>query len=306
MILIRNLNKTQIKDPLCLTIGNFDGIHLGHQKILKQVINEAKKNNLKSGVLSFEPHPYFFFKKEKLKNFKIFNLSQKINFIRNLDIDYLIILHFNQEFAQISANNFIENILIKKLNTKKLVVGYDFAFGKNRSGDFQTLKNYSLKSDFLVEKIEPLLINNQICSSSLIRENILNGNFMNCTEFLGKNFFINSPVLSGKRIANKIGFPTANQIPKKNIIKPKYGVYKTKTYIPSLNKKFDSITNFGVKPTFNNHKKELFETHIFNFSNDIYDQKITVEFIDFIRDEKKFNNIDELKAQIKRDVQLFN
>lgn len=304
MIFIKNLNQAQINKPLCLTIGNFDGIHLGHQKILKQVKNTANENNLQSGVLSFEPHPYFFFKKEKLTNFRIFNLSQKINLIKEQKIDYLIILQFNNNFAQITAEDFIKKILIDKLNLKKLIVGYDFAFGKNRLGNFHTLVKAAQENNFSVNKIDQLTIDNKICSSSLIREYIMQGDFLNCSKFLGQNFYITSAVISGQKIARQIGFPTINLLPKKGLIKPKYGVYKTTTYIPKLDKKFPSITNFGIKPTINNQKKELYETHILNFNGDLYNQKIKIEFHDFLREEKKFANIDQLKTQIENDIKL--
>jgi riboflavin kinase/FMN adenylyltransferase len=300
MILIRNLKNLILTQPLCLTIGNFDGFHIGHQKIIKEVKNIADKNSYKSAILTFEPHPSSFFKKEQNKKFKISSIAQKLNFIKKNNLDYAIFIKFNNQLSQLSPKEFIDDILIRKLNIAHLVIGYDFVFGKNRSGDISTLLKY--KDDkFDVTQIKAISINNEICSSSNIRQKIISGNINIANNLLGDYFNINSRVIMGQKIASNLGYPTANFKISDNIIKPKFGVYKTKTYIYNLKQEFNSITNYGVKPTIGNNN-EIFETHIPNFSNNIYNEKISTRFIEFIRAEKKFDNIDLLKKQIEIDI----
>ena len=301
MKLIRSLNNLKLTQPLCLTIGNFDGFHLGHQKIVKDLKSHCNKNNYKSAILSFEPHPYSFFKKENNKKFRISSLSQKLKFIKDTNIDYAIILAFNSNFAQISASDFINEILVNKLNVKHIVIGYDFVFGKNRSGNIETLINNSFNR-YIVNQIDAININHEICSSSNIRENITSGEINIANNLLNKKFSIDSRIISGQKIARKIGYKTANFIIPSYIIKPKYGVYHTKTYIHKFNKEYNSITNFGVKPTISSSCKEIFETHIPNFDKDIYGHKISTKFVKFIREERKFSNLNQLKEQIAKDL----
>ena len=308
MILIRNLNQINHQLPkLALTIGNFDGVHLAHQKIIEKTQEIAQKNNLSSALLSFEPHPILFLNKNKSDfnhDFRITNLANKINLLKKYNLDYIIILPFNNNLSSIKANNFIEDILINKFNVKSLIIGYDFTFGKGREGNFKTLENYN----FDLHEINPIKIfdknHNEITiSSSLARQYLKNGEIKSLNQILGHNFAIDGIVVEGKKIAGELGFKTANINHKINLIKPKFGVYKTRTFINDENKFYDSITNFGIKPTFDNSSlKPLFETHLLDFSKNLYHKKIRVEFLDFIRDEKKFSSIEELKKQIKIDI----
>jgi len=298
MILIRSLNFLQNLPPLALTIGNFDGVHLGHQEIILQTKKIAKEKNLASAILTFEPHPISFFDSKKAENFRINSLAQKLKILRQHELDYVIILPFNKNFSEISAQDFALKILREAFRVKALIIGYDFTFGKNRQGNFKLLEE--LEFDLL--EISPLKKNQQTCSSTLVRKLITEGKISEANQILGRNFAIEGVVNSGRKLASQLGFPTANLAIKKQIIKPKFGVFKTKTFIPKLGKTFDSITNFGVKPTINHGNQPLFETHILNFDQKIYGQKIVVEFLDFIRDEKKFTSIDELKTQIARDL----
>ena len=312
MILIRNLNQINHQLPkLALTIGNFDGVHLAHQKIIEKTQEIAKKNNLSSALLSFEPHPISFLNKNKSDfngDFRITNLANKINLLKKYSLDYLIILPFNNNLSSIKANNFIEEILINKFNVKSLIIGYDFTFGKGREGNFKTLESYN----FDLHEINPIKIfdknhNEVTISSSLARQYLKSGEIKSLNQILGHNFTIDGIVVEGKKIAGELGYKTANINHKINLIKPKFGVYKTRTFIEDENKFYDSITNFGIKPTFDNSSsKPLFETHILNFSKNLYHKKIRVEFLDFIRDEKKFSSIEELKKQIKIDINIKN
>ncbi len=302
MKLIRNLKNINILPQLSLTIGNFDGIHLGHEEILKDVKAQANRLNISSAVLTFEPHPFNFFKPESRDNFRITSLAQKLKIFETHNIDFVIVLPFNQKFCDISAQDFIDEILVRSLKIKHLTIGHDFVFGKNRQGNFSLLTDNSKKSAFDLNEIKAFKKDDITCSSSIIRELIRNGDIAKANQLLNKNFTICGIVNQGRKLASKIEFPTANMIAKPQILQPKFGVYKTITTIPHLNKKFASITNFGIKPTINHNAAPLFETHIFNFSHDIYGKKIIVEFIDFIREEKKFSSINELQAQIKEDI----
>lgn len=300
MKLIRNLNNIKINEKLALTIGNFDGIHLGHIEIINQVKNIAKSNNLKSAILSFYPHPVNYFKAETKEGFLINSLSHKLDIFKKLEVDYAIILPFNKDLANIEARNFVTEILIKKLNVKDLTIGYDFTFGKNRKGNFKMLENY--QNNFSLNEVFPVKNNLQTCSSSFVRKLIRDGKILEANKILNRNFKISGIVNHGKKLGNQIGFPTVNLPKKPHLTQPKFGVYKTRIFIHKENKYYDSITNFGIKPTVTNEKIATFETHIFNFNKDIYSQKVTLEFIDFIREERKFNSIIELKKQIEIDV----
>ncbi len=302
MLTIRKPQQIKASSPLALTIGNFDGVHLGHSKIVDEVKNFAKEKNLLSAILTFEPHPIAFFKSDRAKDFRITSLSQKLKIFREKKIDRVIILPFNQKIASIKAEDFIEQILVKALNIKHLSVGYDFIFGQNREGNFQLLEQAAKKFGFELNQISALKEANQICSSSLIRKFISEGKIIEANRFLGRNFTIYGNVNEGRKLAHQLGFPTANLLVKPHIIKPKFGVYKTLTFIPSLDKKFPSISNFGVKPTICGDSIPLLETHILNFDQNIYGKKIEVELLDFVREEKKFESLEDLKVQIKKDL----
>lgn len=309
MILIRNLNQINHQLPkIALTIGNFDGVHLAHQNIINKTKEIAKKHQIKSALLSFEPHPIVFLNRHLdnyQSNFNLSSLAQKLRLLQKFYLDYVIILPFNQSLSQNSAVEFIERILIDKINTKSLVVGYDFTFGNKRDGNLKTLESYN----FDLHQIAPIKIftqnNDEITiSSTLARNYFKNGKIKELNKILGYNFAIDGRVVNGQKIARQLGFKTANIKPKTPIITPKYGVYKTQTIINNYDKKFLSITNFGLKPTLSEGKEliPIFENHIIDFNQDIYHQKITIEFIDFIREEKKFSSIEELKKQIIIDI----
>ena len=303
MQIIRNLNQSK-SQPLALTIGNFDGLHLGHLAIINHVKKIAKEKNLASAILTFQPHPISFLKPEKSRDFLIAQLAQKLKFFRDAGIDYAIILPFNKNLCEISARDFVAEILVKTLNVKHLTIGYDFTFGKNREGNFKNLEADAKNFGFTLEEISPIKNHDQTCSSTAIRRLISEGKIIQANEILGRKFAISGLVNEGKKLASQLGFPTANLVAKTCIVKPKFGVYKTETFIPFLGKKFPSITNFGIKPTIGGVEAPLFETHILNFNQNIYGKKIVVEFVDFIREEKKFASLDALKEQINDDLRV--
>lgn len=307
MQLIRHLNQIlQQSNPKrqesVLTIGNFDGVHLGHDKIINEVTKIAAEKNMLATILTFEPHPVLLFKPNIAKDFRLTSLAQKLRIFRSKKIDQTIIIPFNRSFSEITARDFVKKILVDALNIKYLVIGYDFIFGKNREGNLQLLEEESERYGFNIINIAALKKAEEIYSSSLIRNYLRNAKIKEANQALGRNFSIEGAVINGKKLGRTIGFPTANIKAKPHIIKPKFGVYQVKITI--FQKTYDAIMNFGLKPTVSNNLEPLYEIHIFNFNQEIYGQKVKVELIDFIREEQKFSSINGLKQQIEADKQL--
>ncbi len=319
----RNL-KQNFKDialpPLVLAIGNFDGLHVGHLKIINKVKEIAAQKKISSALVTFEPHPINILNPSYNKDFRITNLASKLKIIKDQQIDYVIILPFNYNLSGCSADDFVVKILLDSLNLKHLIVGHDFIFGKNRQGDINFLRDKSIKYGFAITKIDAFKIsldNNcqnqnsndiEICSSSKVRNMISEGKIEIANKILGRNFTISGYVINGNKIASKIGFPTANILSKPDIIKPKFGVYQTLVKIADIEQKFMAILNYGVRPTLNLEEKlPIYEVHIFNYDDKKYDclygKKLQIEFINFIREEKKFASLVDLKEQIKQDCQ---
>tara|TARA_Y100001970_G_C14255491_1_gene875050 strand:+ start:1608 stop:2537 length:930 start_codon:yes stop_codon:yes gene_type:complete len=286
---------------LCLTIGNFDGIHKGHQILINRLLEESKDLKLKTAVLSFTPHPkkYFGYTSE---NFNIITQEEKLNFLKKMGLDIFIDFKFNENLANLNAEDFIKDIIIKKLNVKKIIVGSDFRFGKNRLGNINTLKKLSKILNFQLIEINILNLNNtkEKFSSSYVRKTITEGNFKRVSQMLGRNWTLSGKIIKGDQKARKINFPTANIKPLKKIF-PKMGVYIVNAIFDK--KKYKGIANFGYRPTVDGSTL-LLETHIFNFNKDIYGKELTIEFLEFIRSEKKFNSFDELTKQIIKDISV--
>ena len=282
-----------------LLIGNFDGLHLGHQKLFNLAKKYKKKFKLKIGVITFEPMPKMYFNKN-LKNFRILSIHQKIKILEKLDVDFLITKKFNKQFSKIKSQNFIKEILYKKLKAKYIFVSNNFRFGNKREGDVNELirneKNYNYK----IIKPKPFKLKNTIISSTLIRKLLSNGKIEFVNRLLSRNWSIESKVEKGRQLGKKIGFPTCN-LNIKNYVIAKTGVYAVKIYQENKNFSLKGIANLGYRPTFN-QKKILLEVYIFNFSGNLYNKHLTIEFINFIRKEKKFKNINQLKKQINLDL----
>ncbi len=288
------------QNNLCLAIGNFDGFHKGHIKILDILKKISKEKKLLSAILSFDPHPREFFNNTS-QNFNIYSKDDKIKYLEKFKIDNFIEFKFDKKLSELNANDFVQKILIKKLNINSIVVGKDFRFGKNRSGNFQILQNYEKENNFDVHIIESIMItdNSNKYSSSIIRDNIKNGEIEKANFALDRNWHMKGKVIQGDKRARKINFPTANMLPGTHIL-PKKGVYCVKV---KLNDQiYYGISNFGERPTVDGSKL-LLETHIFNFNQDIYGKELTVQFLTFIRPEIKFVNFDELTKQINKDIQ---
>ena len=293
-------NNLQIREKhrnSVIAIGNFDGLHLGHQKVIKQAKEKAKKNNLPCGIISFEPMPLMFFNK-KIKNHRINSLEQKKKQLKKMKLDFLILINFNKNFSKVLAKEFIEKIIFKKAKCKFLFVSNNFKFGHKRQGSINTLKKYENFFNYKTIIINPLKKNFKTISSTIIRKKISQGKIGEISKLLNRNWCIQGKVIKGKKRGRKIGFPTCN-INIKNYVIPKLGVYGVKVKSNKIVRK--GIANIGYRPTFNGQNL-LLETNIFGFNQNLYNKGIEVYFEKFIRPEKKFKNLKHLKKQIKIDV----
>ena len=282
-----------------ILIGNFDGLHLGHQKLFKLAKTFKKKFFLKIGVMTFEPMPKMFFNND-LKNFRISNQKQKIDLLKKFGVDFVITKKFNKEFSKIKSINFIKNILNSKLKAKFIFVSNNFKFGNNREGNVKQLIKNEFLYNYKIIKPKPLYKNRKIISSSLIRRLLQNGKLSQANKLLNREWSIEGKVLKGRQLGKKIGFPTAN-IDIKNYVLARPGVYAVKVKKQNSLKFIKGIANLGYRPTFN-QKKILLEVHLFNFSENLYNKYLTVNFLKFIRKEKKFKNVGQLQKQIKIDL----
>ena len=299
MIIYNNLKIKKIHKSGVVAIGNFDGLHLGHKKVLKEARAKAKKNRLKLGMITFEPIPLMFFNK-KIKNHRINNNFQKQSFLKKHKLDFLVIIKFNKSLSNLSAENFIKRIIFLKLNCRYIFVSKNFRFGKNRTGNINTLKKFEKNYSYKTIITSPYKKKTKLISSTLIRKNISEGNVINANKLLGRNWSVIGKVIKGEKRGRKIGFPTCN-IELKDYIIPKLGVYSVIVKTKYFRKK--GIANIGYRPTFNGSKL-LLEINIFGLNLNLYKKIIEVSFIKFIRAEKKFKGIKELKQQIKKDIAI--
>ena len=296
MKVTKDLKNAISSRPSILTLGTFDGVHKGHRKIISNLKSEAKRNNLRSIILTFFPHPRNIVSSEIIKS--ISTIDEKIKIFSDLGIDELIIQKFDKSFANMDAKEFIE-LLVDNLKIKKIIVGYNHRFGKNRSADINVLKDFSLKYDFEVLEIKAFEVENIKISSTKIRDAIQQGNINLCNNYLGYNFNINGDVVKGKSIGKSLGFPTANiKIVEEYKIMPKNGVYLVRCFFEK--EKFYGMMNIGFNPTFGSNDKTL-EVNIFDFDKDLYGETIRIEFLNFIREEIKFENVELLQNQLIKD-----
>ena len=302
---IRNYNNFNIleKDKnSILLIGNFDGLHLGHRKLFNLAKRYKQKYKLKIGVVTFEPMPKMYFNKS-IKNFRISNLEQKNEILKNLGIDFVITKKFDKKFSKIKSYSFIKEILNKSLKAKYIFVSNNFRFGNKREGDVKLLIKSEKIFNFKIIKPKPLINKkNEIISSSLIRKLLTNGKLNEANKLLKRYWAVNGIVEKGRQQGKKIGFPTCN-IDIKDYIIAMPGVYAVRINLKGKKKFLKGIANLGYRPTFK-QKKILLEVHIFNFSGNLYNKPLTVKFVKFIRKEKKFKNVEELKKQIKSDLKV--
>ena len=298
MKIIRSITAFNSSEKTIVTIGTFDGIHIGHQKILKDLIKTAKKEGKKSVLLTFFPHPRMVLQKEN-KILLLNTIKEKSSLLEKMGLDYLIIHPFSREFSRLTALEFVRDILVNKLNTSRLIIGYDHHFGKNREGNIHQLKEYSLLYDFKVEEIPAQDIDDVSVSSTKIRTALKDGNLKTANNYLGYHYMLNGTVVSGKKLGGTIGFPTANlEIKEPYKLIPKTGVYIIKTHINTV--LYTGIMNIGFNPTVLG-KHQTIEAHLFDFNEDLYGKEIMIEFIYFLREEHKFESVKELVVQLNID-----
>jgi riboflavin kinase/FMN adenylyltransferase len=298
MLLIRNFLKNKTTHPgVIITLGNFDGVHIGHQKLIAKVKELAHEQHKIASVMSFEPHPSVFFN-YKNKDYRILSFKEKFKNLKNLGIERLYLATFNNSFASLSAEEFVENILVKTLNISHIVVGYNFSFGHKREGNYEILKKLAKKHNFGISQIE-CQSDGKAYSSSAIRELLMQGKPEEASKQLGYQYYITGRVIKGKSLAITLGYPTAN-IKLHDLFRPRYGVYLINAIIEGDSQIYYGMANIGKRPTLDG-VNELLEVHIFDFNQDLYGKNLKVELKKFIRDEHKFNNIEELVSQIKLD-----
>lgn len=281
-----------------VTIGTFDGVHIGHTEILKRVITTAEKENLDSVLLTFFPHPRMVLQKES--NIKLINtLTEKKKLLSNLGLQHLVVHPFTKDFSRLTALEYVRDILVNQLKAKKIIIGYDHRFGRNRTADINDLKEYGKTYDFEVEEISAQELNEVAVSSTKIRNALQEGNIKIANTYLGYSYCLSGTIVTGKKIGRTINYPTANLQPTEDYkLIPKNGVYIVKAIIE--NELFYGITNIGTNPTVKGTKQTI-ETHFLDLDQDLYDKNIEISFIKRIRDEAKFNSIEALKDAIKKD-----
>lgn len=284
-----------------VTIGTFDGVHIGHRKILEHIVESANELNCESVVLTFFPHPRMVL--QQSSEVKLLNtINEKKVLLENVGIDNLIIHPFDKDFSRLTAEAFVKEILIDQLHVQKIIIGYDHRFGRNRTANIDDLMHFGAQYGFEVEQISAQEVNDNAVSSTKIRNAILNGDCTLANEYLGYRYFFSGTVVKGKQLGRTIGFPTANieineeykLIPKKGVYVVK-GVYNSETHF--------GMMNIGTRPTVSGEHQTI-EVHFLDLNKDIYNQTITIELLEFIRDEHKFESLEALKTQIQKDKEF--
>lgn len=290
--------KTSSK-PIALTLGFFDGVHKGHKLLIDKLIETAKRIKGVSVVLTFDSHPLRIIAPHKLPP-KIMTLTQRLEHLEKLGVDYIIVQPFDEKFAEITSEDFLNNIIRKKINAKAIVGGYDCHFGKNRKGNLDQLKNFAQQNNIIFYEVPPLTIDDKIVSSTGIRNAIQSGNFPLVNNFLGRSWTIRSIVIKGHRVGRIIGFPTAN-LAVDFLTLPAEGVYAAFSVIENI--QFKAIMYVGTRPTFDANSTDLVcEVYIMGFSDDLYGKWMTVRPVKRLRNDIKFDSTEELKKQIKIDI----
>lgn len=286
------------KTPSVITIGTFDGVHLGHQKIIKKLLSVAKEKGLQSVILTFFPHPRMVL--QSAVEIKLLNtIEERQEILSHLGLDHLVIKEFTEEFSKLSAEQYVKDILVFELNAKHIIIGYDHRFGKNRRADIKDLIAFGKQFDFKVEEISVKDVENIAVSSTKIRTALNDGDIKTANAFLGYDYFLTGTVVKGKQIGKQIGFPTANIHIKENYkLIPKNGAYVVKSSIE--NTLYFGMMNIGTNPTVDGTKQSI-EVHFFNFNQDLYNKKIKIDLLDRLRNEHKFESLESLQSQLKID-----
>lgn len=299
MQVIRDLTEARLTEATALAIGTFDGVHRGHQDLLNHLKTVAAKHQAQTAVIAFHPRPKTVFAPQLYSNDYLTTATERIALLKSNGVDVLLLMPFSKELSQITAFDFVK-LVVENLYVVELCVGYDFALGKNREGNVQKLKELGQQFDYGVTIIEPFLLDGQVVSSTQIRQELLSGNVRHAAYLLGRYPSLTSEVIEGAKRGRTIGFPTANLAAPSERLLPTNGVYAT--FIQRLGdpQRYPSVTNVGVRPSFDGVERTV-ETYIFDFSENIYGQTFTLEFVERLRPEQKFDGIDALIAQITAD-----
>jgi riboflavin kinase/FMN adenylyltransferase len=300
MKIFHDINNANILRPTCLTLGVFDGLHLGHQAIMKTVVERSKATQTVPTVITFEPHPRSVLSPVNAPPL-LQTLDQRLAAFEFFGIEQTIVIRFDKEFAAIDADEFLRQTVNERLKAKEVYLGKGFAFGKNRAGNIELLRKTSTEIGFVADDVSEVRLRGRRISSTRIREYLTKGKVNLARRMLGRPYGVEGQIVRGFQRGRTIGFPTANLKPKNRVV-PKFGVYATATLIDNEWRK--SITNVGVRPTFENEIEPSVETFIFDFDDDLYGDSLRLRFLHRIRDEKKFDGIEELKAQIQKDCSI--
>jgi riboflavin kinase/FMN adenylyltransferase len=297
---VHSISKYDHKNPVAITIGTFDGVHIGHRKILERVINHAKDAGLKSAVLTFFPHPRMVLQKDA--DIKLLNtIEEKIAILEQMGLDILIIHPFSKDFSRLSATDYVRDILVNKLHSKKVIIGYDHRFGRNRNANITDLRAFGNTFDFSVEEIPAQEIDDVSVSSTKIRKALEHGDMETANTYLGYTYMLTGNVKKGKGLGRTLHFPTANlNIEESYKLVPKEGVYIVKSRLN--NKTVHGMMNIGYNPTVAGKEKSI-EVHFFDFKEDLYGKTIQVDLLKRLRNEQKFSSVEALKDQLERDMQ---
>ena len=300
MVTIQGISKFKNTLPTAITIGTFDGVHIGHRQILERLINNAKHANLNSVLVTFFPHPRMILQKES--NLKLLNtLDEKIEILEGLGLDYVIVHPFTKEFSRLSAIEFVRDILVNQLKAKKIIIGYDHRFGRNRNANINDLITFGNTLDFEVEEISAQEVDEVSVSSTKIRTALEEADIATANSYLGYAFMLTGTVKKGKGLGRQLDFPTANiKIAEAYKLIPKNGVYVVQSFIDG--KTYHGMMNIGFNPTVKGKEKSI-EVHFFDLNQDLYDKKIKVELLHHLRDEHKFDSVEDLKQQLVKDKQ---
>lgn len=298
MIIIKGIENIDIDCETSITLGNFDGVHIGHTRIIEKTVSIAREYGIKSFVVTFEPHPIAFFGH---RVDLLTNLEKKNQILETMGVDFHLVMAFNKELMMMDPEVFIREIIVKRLKAKYVVVGYDYKFGSRRKGDFELLKIFSSRYGYEAYRYDKVVVDNMTVSSSNIRKLLQMGDLSLANKMLGRYYSVLGQVVKGDGIGRLLSYPTANIVVEGFLI-PKYGVYATLIDIDG--KIYPCVTNVGVRPTIPGKNELRIESFIFGFNDDIYDKKVELFFVEFIRDEMKFENFDDLKNRIAIDCEI--
>jgi len=299
--LYHNANTYTNTTPTVVTIGTFDGVHIGHKKIIERLVESAKTNGIESVVLTFFPHPRMVLQQDS--DIKLINtIDERIQILEKTGLDNLVIHPFTKEFSRLTAGEYVQQMLIDALNIRHVIIGYDHRFGRNRNSNITDLASYGIQNDFTVEEISKQDIDDVAISSTKIRQALADGDIIKANTYLGYNFMLTGKVVRGKELGRKLSYPTANlHISEEYKLIPKKGVYVVQSKID--NKLYFGMMNIGTNPTVNGEQQTI-ETHFFDASFNLYDKKIQIEMLKRIRDEKKFNSVEELQEAMQQDEEF--